>query len=367
MENNDTDEIADNRIDENDAIKNESVEPINEKISHTISSTNHSTNSGNIETQLVETSFLIDDNDQNDNKRDEEEGDEYSASSLSSREQRRVDIMQKFPTSYAFVPYDVNRNNGYEEEDDDSNSFDDNDGDDDCPIVSNDDESNFLIKETKTSFSKSELKTTQQEQQQQRINDSMSSFDDDSYITAQSEQQKIIDSIQTNVLQNFATEHRIFLRTILAILTERDTLSRLVLENGPKCNSAYHHSFNNKDSSACILISGPLKKASHLVRGVWRVKYAEVRRGVFSYYEDNINNDTISGTTSLKKKSLPLRASMCTCRAVKITPKLNIRPSVDCTTEVSDNAGGAVFELTVEGGPRRLWMTTCREERQAWM
>ena len=62
---------------------------------------------------------------------------------------------------------------------------------------------------------------------------------------------------------------------------------------------------------------------------------------------------------------------MCTCRAVKVTPKLNMRPSVDCTAldpnNNGNNVGGAVFELTVEGGPRRLWMTTCREERQAWM
>ena len=70
---------------------------------------------------------------------------------------------------------------------------------------------------------------------------------------------------------NFAMEHRIFLKAVLDFLAERDKVASEVGMNNPN-----------------VFKSGPLKKASHLMRGIWKVKYVEIRRGMFSYYEDNI-------------------------------------------------------------------------------
>lgn len=175
---------------------------------------------------------------------------------------------------------------------------------------------------------------------------------------------------------NAVMEHRIFLRAILQLLTERDQFAVEADVNDP-----------------ITIKSGPLKKASHLVRGVWKVKYVEIRRGLFSYYEDtttpgggNASGDRLDAAEASfdsgdgtavpgmgdataappsvgnssdaaaapRRKSVPLRANACTCRAVKVSHK-------------ALSPGGAIFELTVEGGPRRLWMANSREERQAWI
>jgi len=184
------------------------------------------------------------------------------------------------------------------------------------------------------------------------------------------------------LMQNFVMEHRIFLRAILQLLNERDQFAVEADANDPH-----------------TIKTGPLKKATSLVRGVWKwkVKYVEIRRGLFSYYVDttdssgpggkrrgstataNDDDDAIDGavaactfdsavgnasaanaeTANLRRKSIPLRAATCTCRAVKVQ---NMALS---HTPLSSN--GAVFELTVEGGPRRLWMCNTREERQAWI
>ena len=183
------------------------------------------------------------------------------------------------------------------------------------------------------------------------------------------------------LMQNFVMEHRIFLRAILQLLNERDQFAVEADANDPH-----------------TIKTGPLKKATSLVRGVWKwkVKYVEVRRGLFSYYEDTTENavsggkkrgsitveeDDVDGamsactfggddgneaaaganedTANLRRKSIPLRAATCTCRAVKVQNKALSH------TPLSPN--GAAFELTVEGGPRRLWMCNTREERQAWI
>ena len=185
------------------------------------------------------------------------------------------------------------------------------------------------------------------------------------------------------LMQNFVMEHRIFLRAILQLLNERDQFAVEADANDPH-----------------TIKTGPLKKATSLVRGVWKwkVKYVEVRRGLFSYYEDTTDSTGSSGkrrgstataddddddmdggvaactfdsgdagnataangeTANLRRKSIPLRAASCTCRAVKVQNKALSH------TPLSSN--GAVFELTVEGGPRRLWMCNTREERQAWI
>lgn len=151
---------------------------------------------------------------------------------------------------------------------------------------------------------------------------------------------------------NFAMEHRIFLKAILELLAQRDKVATEVGMNDPN-----------------VFKSGPLKKASHLMRGIWKVKYVEIRRGMFSYYEDNISYNRqnslerggsgvgSSGTAeSLLRKNIPLEANACHCRAVRLHQKAwNITPR------------GAIFELAIAGKPKRLWMANSREQRQAWI
>jgi len=163
---------------------------------------------------------------------------------------------------------------------------------------------------------------------------------------------------------NFAMEHRIFLKANLELLAERDKVATEVGMNDPN-----------------VLKSGPLKKASHLMRGIWKVKYVEIRRGMFSYYEDAVSSQNkllstsfstdattmpggnMVGTTqpsapaeSLLRKNVPLEANACYCRAVRLHEKAwNITPR------------GAIFELSIAGKPKRLWMANSREERQAWI
>jgi hypothetical protein len=84
------------------------------------------------------------------------------------------------------------------------------------------------------------------------------------------------------------------------------------------------------------------------------VKYVEVRRGVFSYYEDEVSKESEGG--NLVRKDIPLHADTCRCRAVKVKHHaLSVSP------------GGAIFELKIEGSPKRLWIANSREERQAWI
>jgi PH domain len=159
-----------------------------------------------------------------------------------------------------------------------------------------------------------------------------------------------------SICWNFAMEHRIFLKAALDLLAQRDKVATEVGMNDPN-----------------VLRSGPLKKASHLMRGIWKVKYVEIRRGMFSYYEDAatgarlhhqqqlVNNSTSSGdgtgeSSSFLRKNIPLEANSCHCRAVRLHQKaLNITPR------------GAIFELALNGRPKRLWMANSREERQAWI
>lgn len=98
------------------------------------------------------------------------------------------------------------------------------------------------------------------------------------------------------------------------------------------------------------------------MNGVWKVKYVEIRRGMFSYYENAVSNvgSRVGDPQGelLLRKNIPLEASTCTCRAVKLHQKaLNFSP------------GGAIFELACSNSSnnKRLWMATSREERQAWM
>jgi PH domain len=141
---------------------------------------------------------------------------------------------------------------------------------------------------------------------------------------------------------NFAMEHRIFLKAVLELIAQRDMVATEVGMNDPN-----------------VLKSGPLKKASHLMRGIWKVKYVEIRRGMFSYYEDAASGGKHlqnSVGAELLRKNLPLEANSCQCRAVRLHQQaLNITPR------------GAIFEIAVHGRPKRLWMANSREERQAWI
>ena len=134
---------------------------------------------------------------------------------------------------------------------------------------------------------------------------------------------------------NFAMENRIFIRAMLGLLNERDKKATEIGMNDPN-----------------TIKSGPLKKASHLVSGVWKVKFVEVRRGMFTYYEDAVSGDKSSG---LLQKNVPLDYNSCSCRAVKIH-----RKGLNITT------AGAIFEIKV-AGTSRLWLAKSRDERHAWI
>ena len=135
---------------------------------------------------------------------------------------------------------------------------------------------------------------------------------------------------------NFAMEHRIFLTAILGLLAERDKMATEIGMNDPH-----------------TLKSGPLKKASHLGGSVWKVKFVEVRRGMFTYYEDAVSSEKTPG--SLLRKNIPLDYHSCSCRPVKIH-----RNGLNIVT------GGAIFELRF-GSTRRLWLAKSRAERLAWI
>lgn len=143
--------------------------------------------------------------------------------------------------------------------------------------------------------------------------------------------------IDASLTLNFLMEHRIFLKAALNLLTERD-------QHAPELGMM----------DPIVLKSGPLKKASHLMNGVWKVKYVEVRRGMFSYYENAVSKDS-QGEGELLRKNIPLEASTVTCRAVKLHQKaLKLSPT------------GAIFELE-SAGSKRLWMANSREERSVWI
>ena len=133
---------------------------------------------------------------------------------------------------------------------------------------------------------------------------------------------------------NFAMEHRIFAKALLALLAQRD-----------------QYSPNEMNMDGPIIKAGPLKKASHLVRGVWRVKYVEIRKGIFSYFDDAEHEEG-----QLLRKNIPMNATLLKYRPVKVNHNA-----------LTNASGGAIFELSEESGPRRLWMANSKDERQAWM
>ena len=167
---------------------------------------------------------------------------------------------------------------------------------------------------------------------QSNVQGSMSNFVFPDTLDEETDAEPLESFEQQQTALQFAMEHRIFLRAALALLTERDLRAPTLGMMDPM-----------------VLKAGPLKKATHLMNGVWRVKYVEIRRGMFSYYENAINDGEIL------RKNVPLQANDCTYRAVRLHQKaLKFTPL------------GAIFELTA-GGVKRLWLATTREERQSWL
>lgn len=137
------------------------------------------------------------------------------------------------------------------------------------------------------------------------------------------------------VARDFVIEHRIFLRAILSLLNERDKNAMEADAYSPKTMKIGH-----------------LKKASRRI-GLWKTKFVELRNGTFSYFDcvDKQGSSTSRNKASAgrrKRIDIQLTASSCTCQPVK-------------------HSGGAVFELRIQGGSRRLWMANTPAERLIWI
>jgi len=144
----------------------------------------------------------------------------------------------------------------------------------------------------------------------------------------------------TTIINNLATEHGIFLRAILDLLNQRDQI-------------ALESDINSQNT----IKVGTLRKASHRMKGKWKTKYVELRRGTFSYYTDTSTSSN-KKQSDLKRNDIQLHASKCTCQAVTIH-------SVKILS--SSKTNGTVFEIKVQNGKRRLWMTNTIEECKSWI
>jgi len=143
--------------------------------------------------------------------------------------------------------------------------------------------------------------------------------------------------LDKNTMSNFYSEHAVFLRAVLQLLDEREKIGVEAAVDDPN-----------------TIKTGPLKKKMSLRRGKggfgplgWKMKYVEIRKGIFSYYE----NSKDSGG-ALLRKNLSLRTNICSCRSV---PKMDL------------GTNGFVFELINESGRSTAWMSNSKEERSAWI
>lgn len=169
------------------------------------------------------------------------------------------------------------------------------------------------------------------------LSDNETSTTTDHLIEASTSNLELLDLEANHNALNFAMEHRIFLKAALDLLAERDRQAPALGMMDPN-----------------ILKSGSLKKAKQLMNGVWKVKFVEIRRGMFSYFENTVSKDSATGEGELLRKNIPLEAKTCTCRPVKLHQKaLALAP-------------GAMFELNC-AGTKRLWMANTRQERLIWM
>ena len=105
------------------------------------------------------------------------------------------------------------------------------------------------------------------------------------------------------------------------------------------------------DTNNHVIRMGRLKKSSRRIKGLWKQKFVEIRRGMFSYYDGG--NNRSSGVT---RKDIPLSGPLCVCREAKMRSVI-----------YTSSSRGAMFELRIEGGGKRLWMANSQEERDAWV
>jgi len=203
-------------------------------------------------------------------------------------------------------------------------------------------------------------------------------------------------SEEINIVQNFKTEQNIFHHAIIELLYEKRRRS-----------SSYNREGN------IILKSGRLHKRKRSQNGRWSSKHAIITMGLMIYEDDEnrfvaaemmrklfarrsssrslVQNDKASNASDddmsyllqesnqietplrnqPRKRSLPLIANKCTCRPVKtrgsqqFTDDSSFSSSMSCPKLCHDQI--FMFELTVENGPRRFWITESREERQSWI
>jgi hypothetical protein len=215
----------------------------------------------------------------------------------------------------------------------------------------------------------------------------------DSYNASESLQEQH-EQQQRQLLQNFAMEHKIFLKAALDLLAERERF-------------AVEASLQLSDPNR-IIKAGTLRKSKQFVKGIWKVKYVEIKNGVLTYYDDNSNNThTTSATTTTsssslpfsllfddqptstkvnakhhqqtaiealqqqpqqqlllnnytdrpKRKVIPLVATECRCRALKLSTMSKVKSTY-----------GFIFEVSIPSQRiKSLWMASSTEERQSWM
>ena len=106
-----------------------------------------------------------------------------------------------------------------------------------------------------------------------------------------------------------------------------------------------------------IVKAGPLRKASYLMRSGWKMKYVEVRKGQFTYYDDDKNTEN-------SEKVIPLIANRSTCRAVKLKKTV---VDLSIGSDIDHPESAACFEICYDNGPKRLWMVHSKEERKSWL
>ena len=136
---------------------------------------------------------------------------------------------------------------------------------------------------------------------------------------------------------NFYTEHAIFIQAVLQLLDEREKVGVEAAADDPN-----------------TIKSGPLKKKMSLRNGKggfgrlgWKMKYVEIRKGMFSYYQ----NSKIS-EGKLVRRNISLRANTCSCR---------------CSPKLDQGNSGFAFELIDESGTITTWMSNSKEGRNAWI
>lgn len=159
-------------------------------------------------------------------------------------------------------------------------------------------------------------------------------------------------------LAHMTKEREIFLRSALQLLDKREhNIPQKKKYKNPfkfrrgKASRKGHLGVDDSDTMMDVIRFGSLRKANRFHRGIieverWKRKFIELRHGMFSY-----ENENIKWLRGVKKKVILLSAQTCKCRV--------------CPLEGEE--GNKVFELTVYGGPRRLWLADSVEDRDAWV